>query len=54
LAYALFKKKKKKEAFIKPFEKDLEKPLCAGILRKWLKKKKKPPCSGGCFPKNCF
>jgi hypothetical protein len=30
-----FLKKKKKEAFIKPFEKDSEKPLCAGILRKW-------------------
>jgi hypothetical protein len=35
-----FLKKKKKEASIKPFEKDLRKPLCAGILRKRFLKRK--------------
>jgi hypothetical protein len=30
-----FLEKKREKAFRKPFGKDLRKPLCAGILRKW-------------------
>jgi hypothetical protein len=37
------KKKRKGKAFIKPFGKDLRKPLCAGILRKWFFKKREKP-----------